>query len=351
MLLLGLGQGSAQADVTAVRGSAYGLSCTASAFGMSCAPRGPTPTVTLAADASNSPQTARAASVRADAGPATVFSSGQLDVSTQGTLGPSGSVTSSTNIANVNASEQENFTAANLASTCTASETALTGSTTITGGTLQTDNGDDDPSNTIPNHPPVTVTLAGAPAPNTTYEGHLHIGNTTDNFRWVFNEQIVNADGSLTVNAAHQFLLGPLATGNLIIGQVVCGVTAGPPPPPPSSADLSVLVTGPSAAPAGGDVTYTVSVTNHGPDTATGVTVLNKISGGKFVSSSGATCAPSKGKISCALGDMASGTTASFTVLVKKGRRPVSLTSSVSSSTSDPDPADNTDTWTTTPEA
>jgi len=216
---------AALAAVTAVKGSAYGYSCVVSAFGMPCLPAGPTPTVTLASNASNSPQTASAASARADAGPATIFSSGRLDVSTQGTIGPTGSVTSSSSIANVNASGQENFTASNLASTCTASETGVSGSTTITGGTLQTDNGDSDPTNSIPDHLAVTVALPASPAPNTTYTGHVHIGNTTDNFRWVFNEQTVNAAGSITVNAAHEYLLGPAATGGLIIGQVVCGVT------------------------------------------------------------------------------------------------------------------------------
>lgn len=248
MLLWGLGQRPAQADVAAVNGSAYGYSCVISAVGSTCAPRGPTPTVSLAPDASNSPQTAGAASARADSGPATIFSSGRIDVSTQGTLGPAGAVTSSTNIANVNASGQENFTASNLASTCSASETALSGSTAITGGTLDVDNGDTDPTNSIPDHPPVTVTLPARPAPNTTYEGHLHIGNTTDSFRWVFNEQILGADGSVVINAAHEFLLGPIATGELIVGRSSCGVTAadgttpppttiepgpGPPEPPP----------------------------------------------------------------------------------------------------------------------
>ncbi len=228
IVLIGVGQGAAQADVTGVKGSAYGYSCSVSAFGNSCTPPGPTPTVTLAPDASNSPQTASAASARASAGPATIFSSGRLDVSTQGTTGSTGSVTSSTNIANVNASGQENFTAANLASSCTASETAVSGSTTITGGTLMTDNGDDDPTNTIPDHPSVTGTLPASPAPNTTYNGHLHIGNTTDTFRWVFNEQTLNADGSITVYAAHQRLLGPTAVGDLYIGKAECGLTATP---------------------------------------------------------------------------------------------------------------------------
>jgi len=186
--------------------------------------------VTLPAGGSASPITATAATGRASAGPATFFTSGPITVSTHGTTGTTGSVTSSTNIQTVNTSGQEVFTAGNVASTCTASEGTISGSTTITGGTLQTDSGDDDPTNTIPDHPPVNVTLPANPAPNTFFNGHIHVGSSTDNFRYVFNEQVLNPDGSITANAAHEHLLGPKAVGDLIIGQSVCGVTATAPP-------------------------------------------------------------------------------------------------------------------------
>ncbi len=228
MVLIGVGQASAQADVAAVKGSAYGYQCMVSLGNdVTCSPTGPTPSVTLASNASNSPRTATAASARADTGPATIFSSGALNVSTQGTLGAGGSVTSSTNIQRVNASGQEVFTASNLVSTCTATETGVSGSTTITGGTLQIDQGDNDGTNSIPDHPEQTVPLPTNPAPNTTYEGHVHIGNTTDNFRYVYNEQTVDADGSITVNAAHEYILGPFAKGDLIVGRAACGATSG----------------------------------------------------------------------------------------------------------------------------
>ena len=201
----------------AVKGSAYGYRCVVEVFGSPSSAE-PTPSVTLAADASNSPQSASVPSARADAGPATIFSSGRIDVSSSGTLGPAGSVTSSVTIAYLGVVGEDNFAAGSLASTCTASETGVSGSTTITGGQLVTDNGDDD-------HERVTVDLPTNPEPNTTYEGRLRIGSRIDTFRWVFNEQIVSDDGSLTVNAAHEYLLGPMATGDLIVGQVVCGVT------------------------------------------------------------------------------------------------------------------------------
>lgn len=53
MLLVALGQASAQADVTAVKGSAYGYSCDVVVFGTSCTAPRPTPTATLASDASD----------------------------------------------------------------------------------------------------------------------------------------------------------------------------------------------------------------------------------------------------------------------------------------------------------
>ena len=214
------GSAVVKADVTAVSGSAYGYFSLVSLFGGPPSPRGPAPTVTLAADASNSPTTASSASGLAQYGPAIIFSSDQLDVSTQGTLGPSGSVTSSANIKNVNKSGNEVFTATNVAGTCSASASSgVTGSTTITNGTLQTSDGNPDVEGDE-----TIVTIPTNPAPNTTYNGTIN--SVGDSFRYVFNEQKLNPDGSLTVNAAHLYLLGPTAVGDLFIGQSVCGVTA-----------------------------------------------------------------------------------------------------------------------------
>lgn len=221
MLLSGVGQGPARADVTAVSGSAYGYFSNVSLFGGPAATRGPAPTVTLPAAGSAVPITATAPTGSAQYGPALIFSSGPINVSTQGTTGPAGSVTSSSTISGVNTSGQEVFTAGSVSSTCTATEAGVSGSTTITNGTLQTSEGDPnvDGDETV-------VVIPTNPAPNTTYNGAIE--TVGDTFRYVFNEQIVNPDGSLTVNAAHQYLLGPTAVGDLIIGQSRCGVTATP---------------------------------------------------------------------------------------------------------------------------
>lgn len=223
-MLSGVGAPAASAQVTGVKGSAFGYLLNVSLFGGTKNTVGPAPTVTLPAGGSSTPVTSSAPTGSAVVGPATLFTSGQIDVSTQGTPA-AGSVTSSAKIANLNTSGQEVLTASAASSTCTASGSGVTGSATITGGTLQTDSGDTDPTNSIPDHAAVTVPVPSNPAPNTTIQGHIHVGDATDSFRYVFNEQITNPDGSITVNAAHQYLLGSLAVGDLIIGQVVCGVT------------------------------------------------------------------------------------------------------------------------------
>ncbi len=201
--------------VTAVQGSAYGcFGNTQFALGGPPGPprvTGPLPTVTLPQGGSATPITATAAAcdiLAFEGGPA-VVSTGQLNVSTQGTTGPTGSVTSTASIANVNRSGQEAFTAANVSSTCTANEAGATGSTTITGGRVETS---ENVFQDVPVNPP----------PGFSIDADIGVATT----RYIFNEQITDpTTGAITVNAVRiQPLTGPL-TGTVILGQVVCDVT------------------------------------------------------------------------------------------------------------------------------
>jgi hypothetical protein len=99
---------------------------------------------------------------------------------------------------------------------CTATQSAVTGSTTLSNATIAhatTPGGDPLPSSSenIPNNPPVNFTRSGV------------ITNVGDVFAIVFNEQIVNSDGSLTVNGMHMYLFGPTAVGEMVRGQATCG--------------------------------------------------------------------------------------------------------------------------------
>jgi hypothetical protein len=104
---------------------------------------------------------------------------------------------------------------------CSASQTSVSGSTTLSNAFVAhaTDSGGAPlPSATevIPNNPPVNLTKSGV------------ITNVGDVFTVVYNEQIQNPDGSLTVNGMHMYLFGPVAVGDLVRGQVNCGTTPSP---------------------------------------------------------------------------------------------------------------------------
>ena len=122
---------------------------------------------------------------------------------------------------------------------------------------------------------------------------------------------------------------------------VTTGVTA--------SADLSLAKSGPATAVAGSSVSYTLTASSAGPSTAVGVTVVDSLpSGVTFVSADGTgwTCTHSGDiSVSCTLGSLAAGATASpITVVVTAPAQATTLsnTADVASTTFDRDPTNNT---------
>ena len=228
--------GAAVTTVSAVTGRAFGYRSEVSLFGGPSSPRGPAGTTGCDAAASTacSPSATLPASGGTDAvtdtdgasgsyGPAVIFEAASLAVTAQGAAGEAGTVTTTATATGIGPGP---FTAASAGSTCTATAAGASASTAIADGLLVTST---DPATGAP---ATTQAIDPAPAPGTTYTGTLdHLG---DSFRAVFNEQITNPDGSITVNAVHLSLLGPIAVGDLIVGQAVCGVTsqelAAPPP-------------------------------------------------------------------------------------------------------------------------
>ena len=221
VLVFGLGQRPAMADVTQVKGSAYGAFVKVGLFGGAPTQVGPAAVVELPATGGRKDD-ARP-ELLAQFGPATVFGgqykdpgrnpSGELKASTEGKTGTDGFVTTSASVVNIGPGP---LIADNMSSTCRANRDGVSGSATIAKGMVETS------YNKETQEPATTVPIPDKPAPNTVIEGTIdHVG---DRFRMVFNEQVIQG-GTLTVRAAHMYLLGNIAVGDMIVGESVCGVT------------------------------------------------------------------------------------------------------------------------------
>lgn len=247
VIAVGATSASAATNVTSVTGSAFGFSAFGiTLFGGAQSDTAPTPAAKLASNASNSPQAGSATTGLVVYGPATMLTSDAIAVNTAGSLGSTGSVTSTSSVKDINkattqqaSTGSEVLTADSIAGSCSASASGTTGSTTVTNGTMATVKNQ--------NPPDTIVNIPSSPAPNTTISGVLHISATaTDSFHYVFNEQSTSG-GVLTVNPVHEYFDGPIAHGNLIIGQVVCaasGVAAANTTSPSGSSSGSSTVPG-----------------------------------------------------------------------------------------------------------
>lgn len=164
-------------------------------------------------------------------------------------------------------------------------------------------------------------------------------------------EVVTGIANSVTVSGNE----GDPVAGNNTAQQGTTVVPAGP-----AQADLAVSKTD-SPDPlfsAAGDLTYTITVDNNGPDGATGVTLADTLPAGvTFVSASTTAgqcdAAPDAGGvIGCGLGDLAASGNATVTIVVTPPTvtEPTTLSNSVSvaGNENDPTPANNTATATTT---
>ena len=157
--------------------------------------------------------------------------------------------------------------------------------------------------------------------------------------------------------------VSPGATGTLTNTARATSPTADPNPanntgsaadPVTASADLSITKTAqPSPVVAGQPVTYTLTIRNAGPSDARGVTVRDAVPAPlqyASATSSQGSCTETGGVVDCTLGALATGGTATVTVVanVPAGTPPEDLdnTATVDATTPDPDAPDNTATYT-----
>jgi uncharacterized repeat protein (TIGR01451 family) len=111
-------------------------------------------------------------------------------------------------------------------------------------------------------------------------------------------------------------------------------------------ADLSLTKTdAPDPVAVGQNLTYTLTVTNNGPGTATSVTVTDQLPAGvTYVSatSTQGTCSQASGVVTCVVGTLANGVTRTITIVVTPTAVGTKTnTASVSANESDPNSANN----------
>ncbi len=109
------------------------------------------------------------------------------------------------------------------------------------------------------------------------------------------------------------------------------------------SADLGVTKTGPAMVGLGANITYTLTVTNRGPDDTVGVVVTDNLPQNvSFVSAtgSGVTCNAQGRVVTCDVGDLAQNATTTITVVVRAPVTPQSITNTALVMGDDPDPVD-----------
>jgi uncharacterized repeat protein (TIGR01451 family) len=103
----------------------------------------------------------------------------------------------------------------------------------------------------------------------------------------------------------------------------------------------------PTSASVGENVTYTLTVSNNGPSDAAAVEITDTLPAGVTFVSSSPGCTPAGGTVTCAIGTLATGATRESTVVVRVLREAAGTTlrssATVTSTTQDPELADDTD--------
>ncbi len=81
-----------------------------------------------------------------------------------------------------------------------------------------------------------------------------------------------------------------------------------------ASADVEIVKAGPPVVSPGGTITYTLTATNHGPDTAENVTVTDPTDTSLVTVTSAPGCTVAAGVVTCPVGTLAAGDSRAFTV-------------------------------------
>ncbi|MEA2218861.1 MAG: hypothetical protein QOJ35_1487 [Solirubrobacteraceae bacterium] len=112
----------------------------------------------------------------------------------------------------------------------------------------------------------------------------------------------------------------------------------------PDVADLSLTKSAPATVDQGDTFAYVLTVTNNGPDAAQNAVVVDPLPGGVQFVSADAGCVEAAGTVTCSLGTIANGASATRSITVRAvDAGNVANNATVSSDTGDPTPANDAD--------
>ena len=229
-------------------------------------------------------------------------------------------------------------------------------------GVTLNDAGDADTgANNLQNFPVLTrITISGQSetiqgtlnsTANTTFRVEFFANTSSDPTGYGEGERFIGATSVTTDNAGNSsFAFTAAASNGLLIT-----ATATDPNGNTSEFSRKALVAGlsltqtatPNPVIVGNNLTYTITVTNNGPDPATNVRLTGTPAGSFQVvlittSAPQGSCGPAETGLVCSLGTLPSGASATATVILKTtATGTISNLATVSASETDPDPSDN----------